>query len=383
MIMSRHFVALAFLLLFSLATQAAALIPAPPAVKARAYLLLDAESGRVLVEHRADETLAPASLTKIMTGYVVASELAAGTAKADDEVMVSVKAWRTGGSRMFIREGTRVRLEDIVRGIVIQSGNDASIAAAEHVAGSEKAFAKLMNQHAELLGMEHSHFANATGMPNDEHYSTARDLAQLSRHLIKDFPQHYALYREKYFTYGDIRQPNRNNLLWRDKTVDGIKTGHTEEAGFCLVASAKRDGMRLISVVLGADSEEARARESEKLLSYGFRFFRTHRLFEAEQVLETAEVWYGDDDSVDLGLSETVVLTIPRGEYDNMQAQIDVDQVIEAPLSTGDVVGRLRVSLGEETLYESSLVALNGVAEANFLKRFWHGIYLFFSELFS
>ncbi len=308
-----RFVALLVFLIFPLSIQGAALVPAPPTLKAKSYLLVDGDSGRVLVEHRADETLSPASLTKIMTDYVIAHELALGTVKANDEVAVSVKAWRTGGSRMFIREGTRVRLEDLVRGIVIQSGNDASIAAAEHVAGSEDAFVELMNQQAARLGMSHTQFTNVTGMPDDAHFSTARDLAQLSRQLINEFPEHYAIYQEKYFTYNDIRQPNRNNLLWRDKTVDGIKTGHTEEAGYCLIASASRDGMRLISVVLGAASEEARARESEKLLSYGFRFFRTHELFEAEQVLETAQVWYGDEDLVDLGLEEKVVLTIPRG----------------------------------------------------------------------
>lgn len=380
--MSRRLVAPVLLVFMPFAAAAAALVPAPPDVKAQAYILQDADSGRVLVDHRADETLAPASLTKIMTAYVVASEIAAGTVKPEDEVRVSVKAWRAEGSRMFIREGTRVPLGDLLKGIVIQSGNDASIAAAEYVAGSEDAFVDLMNQQAQRLGMEHTHFANATGMPHDNHYSTARDLSQLSRHLIKDFPDHYALYREKYFTYNDIRQPNRNNLLWRDKTVDGIKTGHTDEAGYCLVASADRDGMRLISVVLGTDSEEARARESEKLLAYGFRFFRTHKLFDADQVLETAEVWFGDHDSVDLGLTEPVVLTIPRGEYDNMKAEIDVDQVIEAPLEPGDVVGHLRVSLGGETLYENSVVALHEVAEANLFKRLWDGTYLFFHQLF-
>ncbi len=377
-----RFIALLLFLIFPLSIQGAALVPAPPTLKAKSYLLMDGDSGRVLVEHRADETLSPASLTKIMTGYVIAHELALGTVKADDEVTVSVKAWRTGGSRMFIREGTRVRLEDLVRGIVIQSGNDASVAAAEHVAGSEDGFVDLMNHEAARLGMSHTQFSNVTGMPNDTHFSTARDLAQLSRQLINEFPVHYAMYQEKYFTYNDIRQPNRNNLLWRDKTVDGIKTGHTKEAGYCLIASASRDGMRLISVVLGTDSEEARARESEKLLAYGFRFFRTHELFEAEQVLETAQVWYGDEDLVDLGLEEKVVLTIPRGEYENMQAEIDLDQVIEAPLSVGDVVGRLRVTLGEETLYESSLVVLSAVGEANVLKRTWHGIYLFFRSSF-
>ncbi|MEJ2132721.1 MAG: D-alanyl-D-alanine carboxypeptidase [Gammaproteobacteria bacterium] len=381
--MSLRFLTLLALVTLPFSTHGAALIPAPPSVDAQAYLLMDADSGRVLMEHRADETLSPASLTKIMTGYVVADQIAHGNVTEDDQVQVSVKAWRTGGSRMFIREGTTVRLADLVRGIVVQSGNDASIAAAEHVAGSEDAFVDLMNQQAKRLGMAHTHYANATGMPHDNHYSSARDLAELSRHLIKDFPEHYEIYHEKYFTYNDIRQPNRNNLLWRDKTVDGIKTGHTEEAGFCLIASAKRDGMRLISVVMGTDSEESRARESEKLLSYGFRFFRTHHLFEAEQVLETADVWYGDDDSVGLGVEEDVVLTIPRGEYDNLQAVIDVDQVIEAPLERGAVVGQLRVMLGEETLSQAPLVALNAVAEGNIFKRVWHGIYLFFRGLFS
>ena len=253
------------------------IIPRAPDVAASSYILMDAMTGRVLVEHNADTPLPPASLTKIMTSYVAANELENGTISLDDMVHVSVKAWRAEGSKMFIQEGTQVRLEDILRGIIIQSGNDASIALAEHIAGSEDAFADMMNQHANLLGLSNSHFENASGLPAEGHHMSARDLATLAQAMIERFPSHYSIYSEREFTYNDIRQPNRNTLLFRDSAVDGMKTGHTEEAGYCLVSSAVRDGMRLIAVVMGTASEEARAQETQKLLTYGFRFFKIGR----------------------------------------------------------------------------------------------------------
>lgn len=362
---------------------AAAIIPPPPDVAASSYVLMDADTQKVLVEHNAHERLPPASLTKIMTTYIAAAELDSGRISLDDQVPVSVKAWRTGGSKMFIREGTTVRLEDLLRGIIIQSGNDASIALAQHIAGSEGAFADMMNQQAVRLGMKDSHFANATGLPADDHYSTAWDLALLTRALIKNYPNHYGMYSELSFEYNDIKQPNRNRLLLRDRTVDGVKTGHTEAAGYCLVSSALRDGMRLISVVMGTDSDEARMRESQKLLSYGFRYFETQKVYAARSPLKTAELWYGDQGEIQLGPAEDVYVTIPRGHYDDLKAELKVARVIEAPVDEGQQFGELRLKLEDETVYLAPLVALAAAPEAGIFSRMWDGTYLFFRNLVS
>ena len=270
---------------------AAPIIPSPPQLAAAGYLLVDADTGHVIVEHNSKQRLPPASLTKIMTSYIASSVIKLGTLRLEEEVNISEKAWRMEGSRMFIQEGTQVTVGDLLKGIIIQSGNDASVALAEHIAGAEDAFADVMNQQAQVLGMSDSHFMNATGLPDENHYTTASDLAKLTKALIVDYPEHYKLYSEKYFTFNDIRQPNRNQLLWRDKSVDGVKTGHTDAAGYCLVASAERDGMRLISVVMGTESEQARATESQKLLTYGFRYYETIRLYEASTSLKTVKVW--------------------------------------------------------------------------------------------
>ncbi|MFC6670096.1 D-alanyl-D-alanine carboxypeptidase family protein [Marinobacterium aestuariivivens] len=361
--------------------QAASLIPAPPQIAATSYLVMDADTGEVLLADRESEQFAPASLTKMMTSYIVEYELAKGNIAKDDLVQISVKAWRTEGSRMFVREGTQVKLIDLLRGIIIQSGNDASVAVAEHIAGSESAFADLMNQHARRLGMENTTFHNATGLPAEGHVSTAQDLARLARAIIREFPETYPIYAEKYFTYNDIRQPNRNRLLWRDDSVDGLKTGHTEEAGYCLVASASRDDMRLISVVLGTKSEEARAQETQKLLSYAFRYYRTHKLYEGGAPLNTAKVWGGGRDEVRLGLSEALAVTVPRGQTQQLEAELDVDRVIEAPVVQGQEYGRVRVTLNGETVREVPLVALEEVPAGGMLKRIWHSILLFFFGL--
>jgi D-alanyl-D-alanine carboxypeptidase (penicillin-binding protein 5/6) len=361
----------------------AAVLPPPPQLAATAYVLMDASTGDIIAESGADGQFAPASLTKMMTSYIVEHEVSEGNISFNDLVPISVKAWKTEGSRMFVREGTQVRLEDLLRGVIIQSGNDASVALAEYVAGSEEAFADLMNQHAERLGLTNTHFKNATGLPAEGHYSSPRDLALIGRALIQDFPEQYAIYKEKYFTYNDIKQPNRNRLLWRDPTVDGIKTGHTEEAGYCLVSSAVRDDMRLISVVLGTTSDQARAQESQKLLAYGFRFFRNYPLYKAGQELNKPKVWKGMTDSVSLGLGGDLSLTIPRGSENQLAATLDLPEVIEAPLAAGEVVGHLLVTLEGEEVAREPLLALESVEEAGFVKAIWHSIVLFFQGLFG
>ena len=358
-----------------------AVVPDQPKVAAEGFVLMDADTRKILAEENSREPLPPASLAKIMTSYVVAAELEAGRFSAADDVPVSVKAWRTPGSRMFIREGTTVVLEDLLRGVVIQSGNDASVALAEYVAGGEDAFADMMNQHAAQLGMAGSNFANATGLPHDDQYTTALDMAILTLELIRRFPGHYAMYSERSFKYNGIEQPNRNRLLWRDRTVDGVKTGYTKEAGYCLVASAERDGMRLVSAVMGAASDAVRVRESQKLLSYGFRYFETHRLYGTEAPLKTTEVRYGQADEVSIGVPEAIYVTIPRGRYHDIEAVMDLPESLEAPIAGEEEVGELRVSLDGETLAASPLVAREGVSELEFPARFFKGIYYFFHDL--
>lgn len=357
------------------------LIPAPPQLAASGYLLIDADTGEVLVEHNSDELLPPASLTKIMTSYLVSHEIARGSISEDEMVRISVKAWRMGGSKMFIREGTQVSVMDLLKGVIIQSGNDASVALAEHVAGSEDAFVDLMNQHAARLGMHSTVFKNSTGWPAEGHVTTARDLATLSRALIRDYPEHYSLYAEKYFAYNGINQANRNRLLFRDPTVDGIKTGHTDEAGYCLVSSAVRDNMRLIAVVMGTRSEEARAAESQKLLTYGFRYFQTHKLYSPGDEISSTRVWSGVENSLSLGVGDDVFLTIPRGSHSRLKATMQVDGVIKAPIAAGQEVGKIIVELDGKQLLDVPLVAQQAVERGGFFSRLWDGIKLFFLDL--
>ncbi len=369
----QRLVFLAFVGFFSSAALANSsyLLPAPPQLSATSYYLVDANSGEVLVEHNALAPLAPASLTKMMTIYLISSELAKGTIDQADRVPVSVKAWQMGGSKMFIREGTEVAVSDLMRGIIIQSGNDASVAMAEYIAGSEDAFAQLMNHQAQVLGMNHSYFVNATGWPAENHQSTARDLALLARALIYDFPEQYALYSERSFTYNDITQSNRNRLLWRDSNVDGIKTGHTEEAGYCLVASAVRDDMRLISVVLGTASSRAREQETQKLLSYGFRYFKTLSLYGDNEVVNSVRVWAGEGESVDLVLAEPLLVTVPRDAQQQLEAQVEVDRQITAPVAAGAELGELKLMLQGEMIARRPLLAAQAVAEAGLPARLW------------
>ena len=354
---------LAILALAPLAATAVTPAPAPPSVAASGYLLIDIDSDRVLAAKNAEQRLEPASLTKIMTSYVLFREIASGSVKLSDEVLVSEKAWKTPGSRMFIEVNKRVTVEDLLRGMIIQSGNDASVALAEHVAGSEEAFANLMNDHARRLGLQDTHFVNATGLPDPNHYTTPHDIVLVTEATIREFPELYKLYAIKEFTFNDIRQHNRNNLLWRDDSVDGVKTGHTEAAGYCLVASAKREGMRLVSVVMGTASEKARLDESLSLLNYGFRFYETHRLYAAADRLSRTRVWMGENEEVSLGLAKDLYVTIPRRQYDRLNARTDVQPQLQAPLSKGQKVGEVVVELDGEVITRQPLVALEDVPE--------------------
>nr|WP_093397293.1 D-alanyl-D-alanine carboxypeptidase family protein [Halopseudomonas xinjiangensis] len=362
---------------------AAPIVPTAPQLAASSYLLIDANSGKVLVEHNPDQPLPPASLTKMMTSYIASLEIQRGQIAEEDMVLISEKAWRMGGSKMFIEVGTQVRVIDLLRGIIIQSGNDASVAMAEHIAGSEEAFADLMNSHARRLGMSNTHFENSTGWPAEGHVASARDLATLAKAIIRDDPEHYEIYKEKEFLWHGIKQPNRNLMLWRDSTVDGLKTGHTEEAGYCLVASAEREGMRLISVVMGTSSEAARAAETQKLLTWGFRFFETRAFYQPGQVVSTARVWAGAQDQVELGLNEGLVMTMPRGQMDKLEAGVTMNNAIKAPIAAGDVLGQVEVKLGEEVVHTAPLVALRAVEEAGIFGRLWDTVRLFFYNLFN
>jgi D-alanyl-D-alanine carboxypeptidase (penicillin-binding protein 5/6) len=358
------------------------LIPAPPELAASSYILMDAYTGDILVSHNADEKLPPASLTKLMTAYITEYELARGDISVDDKVTISEKAWRMKGSRTFVREGTRVPLMTLMQGMIVQSGNDATVAIAEHIAGSESAFADLMNQHAKLLGMKDSHFVNATGYPVDDHYSSAHDIAIVARATITQFPENYPIYAEKYFTYNNIRQPNRNRLLWRDKSVDGLKTGHTEAAGFCLAASAVRNGTRLITVVMGTKSDEARASESQKLLDYGFRYYETRKLYSRGQVVNNARVWGGSQNTVKVGFTDDVLVTLPRQDADSLPASLQMNPEIEAPIKVGDVLGKVVVGTAGNVVLERNVVALEPVEQGGFFKRIFDKIKLFFMNLF-
>jgi len=361
-----------------MAQAAPSLIPSPPRLAASGYILMDYQSGQVLAESNADERMEPASLTKMMTAYAVFRELQGGNIHLDDKIRVSEKAWRMKGSRMFIEVGSKVSLEELLKGMIIQSGNDASVALAEYVAGSEDAFVALMNGHAADLGLNGTRFMNSTGLPHEEHYTTPRDMAHLAVSLIREFPEYYKWYSEKKYTYNNISQSNRNLLLYRDESVDGVKTGHTESAGYCLVASAKREEMRLISVVMGTNSEKARAQESQKLLNYGFRFFETHRLYAADETLKQMRIWKGSTESLPLGLSEELYVTVPRGQYQDLKASVSVDKNIIAPASKGQAFGTVNINLGEKMLAQRPLVALQDVEEGSLWQQVTDQIMLMF-----
>ncbi len=361
----------------------AAEIPPPPEVTAQSWLLMDAASGKVLAAHRGDERLAPASLTKMMTAYIATLELNQGRIQENQPVTISEKAWRMGGSKMFIEVGKQVAVHDLFRGIIIQSGNDASVALAEHIAGDETAFAALMNAQAKKLGMANSHFLNATGWPAEGHYSTAHDMAKLARAIIYEDPAHYAIYAQKEFLWNGIRQPNRNLLLWRNDGVDGLKTGHTEEAGYCLVASAQQNGQRLIAVVFGTDSEAARATETAKLLGYGFRFFEGKVFHQKGEVLASAPVWKGTARTVKARLDAALAVSVPRGQLAALTTRLALKPTLIAPVKSGEVIGSIAVLQNGKVLQQANLVATDNVEAGGFFRRMWDGLRLFFKGLFG
>jgi len=375
---------LVFPLLLSLAAaRAAEPMPQPPQVPVRGYILEDFHSGRTLAEMNSEERMEPASITKLMTAYVIYKALQGGNIQPNDQVTISEKAWRMEGSRMFIEVGKQVSVEDLLLGIVIQSGNDATVALAEHVAGNEDAFVALMNREAQRLGLNGTHYTNSTGLPDPNHYTTARDIATLTRVVIKEFPEHYVHYAARSFTYNGITQHNRNRLLWQDESVDGVKTGHTLAAGYCLATSAQRGDMRLISVVLGADSEKDRFSASQALLNYGFHFFETHRLYQANQPLTEARVWKGEASTLPLGLAEDLYVTIPKGRYQDMSASLRLNAAIEAPARQGESFGRVLVTLDKDTVADTPLIALQSVAAGGLVGRLTDQVLLMFNSLFE
>jgi D-alanyl-D-alanine carboxypeptidase (penicillin-binding protein 5/6) len=368
-----------FTSLFSALPRAADLpIPKAPSTGAKSFVIQDFNSGRIIAEDNADAPVEPASITKMMTAHIVFNELASGNLALSDMVTISEKAWRTPGSRMFVEVGKQVSVEDLLLGLIIQSGNDATVALAEHIAGSEETFAALMNRHAEEIGLTGSHFVNSTGLPDEKHYMTARDIARLGALTIEQYPEYYKWYSQKEFTFNDITQYNRNKLLWQDDSVDGIKTGHTESAGYCLATSALKDGMRLITVVLGTASENSRIEASQALLNYGFRFFETHKLYDAGTPLTTTRIWKGATDTASLGLDKALYVTIPRGQYKSLDASMSINNRVIAPVAAGQGLGTVQVKLGDEIVAEQQLVSLESIGEGSIWQRVMDEALLYF-----
>ena len=367
--MKTFFISLTLLLNLIFAVVQASPVPSPPELAAKSFLLVDLNSGRVLAEKNINKKVEPASITKLMTAYVVYKEIESGRLSLEEEVIISKKAWRMKGSKMFVEVGKKVSVEKLLKGLIIQSGNDATVALAEHIAGSESAFADYMNQYAQELGMSDTNFVNATGWPNKNHVTTATDLVKLASAIIREFPEHYEWYKEKEYTFNGIKQYNRNKLLWRDKSVDGFKTGHTESAGYCLVASAKRKDMRLVSVVLGTKSEKTRENVSQSLLSYGFRFYESNKLYSAGESLNTARIWMGASENLNLGLGEDLFVTIPRGQYKKLDAVIDINNDIEAPVKKGQQLGVVSIKLEGKEIITQPLIALQSIDEGSLWQR--------------
>ena len=377
----RYFIsALVLLLGISVSAKAATdLVPSPPKIAAKAYILLDEKSGRILAESNSGARIEPASLTKLMTAYAVFREIRNGGVTLEENARVSKKAWQMKGSRMFIEVGKSVPVKDLLMGMIVQSGNDASVALAEHIGGSEDAFVTLMNRHAENLGMVGTHFTNSTGWPEKDHYTNVKDLSILTQALIREFPEYYAWYSIKEFTFNNIRQSNRNRLLWIDDRVDGVKTGHTESAGYCLITSAKQKTMRLISVIVGTKSEEARVTTTRKLLNYGFRFYDTFQLYAANKMLTKMRIWKGEIEELPLGLNDGLFVTLPKGQKGKLDASMSVDQEIMAPAFRGKQYGTVDVKLGDKIIASRPLVALKDVPEGGLWQRLIDSISLLFN----
>lgn len=357
--------------------------PSPPIVNAKSYILIDVNSGKIIAEKNSDEKLPPASLTKMMTLYVISNALNNQQIHLEDKVRISHDAWKVGGSRMFVKEGDEVAIEDLLKGIIVDSGNDACVAMAEHLGGSEPGFSEIMNQQAQNLGMKNSHFTDSTGLPNESLFTSAKDLAILGSALINDFPQYYHWYKEKWFSYNGIRQPNRNRLLWRNSQVDGLKTGHTNEAGFCLVSSAKRENMRLLSVVMGSPSDATRADDSERLLNYGFRFFETHQLYKAQQTITELPVYKGETETLKAGLLRDQYVTIPNGQYQRLSINTNVSEDLIAPITKDQKVGELVVQFDDKIIETYPIYALEEIPSGGFYTRSKDAIRLMFKHWFS
>lgn len=361
-----------------LTVASAAPLPSPPLLSANSYLLFDHTSGEVLAAKDPDKRIEPASLTKMMTAYIVATEIKRGSISLDEPVIISAEAQSMQGSRMFIEADTVVSIEDLLRGLIIQSGNDASVALAEHIAVSERGFVDIMNRMAENLGMSGTRFANASGLPHADHYTTANDLGKIASAIIREHPETYKMYSEREFTFNDITQKNRNTLLWRDDSVDGMKTGHTEAAGYCLVASAVRDDMRLISIVLGTASDKARIAESQRLLNYGYRFFKTHRVYAAGEQISEAKIWMGKSQSLGLGVADDLYLTLPRDAFDSLHSTIEIADYIRAPMRIGQELGRSVLVADNQIVGEVPLLSLQKIEQGGFFLRMKHSIQRYF-----
>ena len=377
MFKSYNFIKFGFLsfLTFSMLAEES-FIPDPPSLNSTNYILMDSISGRILAEKGADDRIEPASITKIMTGYVAVDQAYKGYVSLNDEVLISENCWRKEGSKMFIREGTKVLLSDLMKGMVIQSGNDASCAIAEHVAASEEGFVQLMNLYAREMGLKNTQFRNESGWPDPEHYSSARDLAILSSRLIQEFPDHYALYKEKYFTFNDIKQRNRNSLLWQDDSIDGIKTGHTQSAGYCLVSSGIRNDTRLIAVTIRSSSEKSRLTDNRRLLDYGFRYFRTKKILKTDFSLLREQVWGGEDEWIDLSSAVDLYLTLSPRDFQRVEPKITLDDYLQAPINKGQVVGQIDLLLDGESLATVDAIAMKEISSLGFFGRAWSNIKL-------
>ena len=368
---------------FFMDLSAQSLVPKAPKLNLSSYILIEASTNTVIAEFNSDNQIAPASMTKVMSGYVMADQIANGSISLDDKVLISEKAWKTGGSKMFIEAGKRVSVKDLLSGIIIQSGNDATIAMAEYVAGSEEGFVDFMNAYASELGLTNSLFQNSTGFSDPNHFTSAKDLAKLTQALINNFPDHYATYKEKEFTFSGIRQLNRNKLLWRDDSVDGVKTGHTDSAGFCLISSAQRNDMRLIAVVAGSESENERLTASQRLLEYGFRFYATQKLVSQEIKVTTAKVWGGKTNEVALGSTKDIYLTLPRSEFKNIKANYQFNNNLQAPIEVGQMIGSIEFTSNDRVVLSAPLVAIETVEAKGFFGMLWSRLVYWITSLFS
>ena len=368
---------------FCMDLSAQSLVPKAPKLNLSSYILIEASTNTVIAEFNSDNQIAPASMTKVMSGYVMADQIANGSISLDDKVLISEKAWKTGGSKMFIEAGKRVSVKDLLSGIIIQSGNDATIAMAEYVAGSEEGFVDFMNAYASEMGLTNSLFQNATGFSDPNHFTSAKDLAKLTQALINNFPDHYATYKEKEFTFSGIRQLNRNKLLWRDDSVDGVKTGHTDSAGFCLISSAQRNDMRLIAVVAGSESENERLTASQRLLEYGFRFYATQKLVSQAIKVTTAKVWGGKTNEVALGSTKDIYLTLPRADFKNIKANYQFNNNLQAPIEIGQMIGSIEFTSNDRVVLSAPLVAIETVEAKGFFGMLWSRLVYWITSLFS